>query len=135
MKTSQNKELFIIDIAEDKNVEVQLNGYSREVNAQIYITQNNVESTTLTVIVGNELHQLFEHTQTLDKPIDELCLLPIVDGEYLSVRVSDTDTAVQIKNQQDEKGIIIDIFDSKGDFVESLGYLTEDDILENKKVA
>ena len=134
MSTIQNKELFVMDIASSRNVEVALNGYSREVNAQIYISSNDEESTTtLTIAIGNDTHQLLEHTQTLNESIDELCLVPSIKGEYLSVEISGADTTVQIKNQQDEKGIITDLFDSQDEFIGGLGYLREDDVLEIEK--
>ncbi len=36
----------------------------------------------------------------------------------------------EILNLKDEKGIIIDLFDSQDEFIGGLGYLREDDILE-----
>ena len=130
MTKTITRELFVMDIANSINVEVGVKGYDREVNAQIYLCPSDEETTTLKIVVGNDTHQLLEHIQTLNEPIDELCLVPLIKGEYLIVEVSGADTTVQIKNQQDEKGIITDLFDSQDEFIGGLGYLREDDILE-----
>jgi len=121
------KELFNIDMVEANVVKATLKGYEK-VNAQIRLT-----ATMVTVTIDNDEQQLLEQTEPLNVSINELCLIPSINKEYLSVEISGADMVVQIKNQQDEKGIIIDLFDSKGEFLGGLGYLTEEDILENEK--
>ena len=111
------EKLFILKKVDVQKAEAVLKSYNKEVVVRVYLSAHYENRTMLTILMCDEKHQLLSHIELLNNPINELCLFPIIDEEYLSFKVSGEDLIIQFKNKQDEEDITVDLFTNTYEFL------------------